>query len=91
MRHLACWALVMAAMATTLASCGWRQAPSGTVSPAPDGELGRIHAAVERALDAEPPRGYAAIPPGVRLLGVARDGDAVVIDLARTAGRIYEG
>jgi hypothetical protein len=61
-----------------------------------DPELDRIEAAVARALTASPPRGYAAVPPGVRLLSIARgDGRAIVMDFndalaAQGRGRVLE-
>lgn len=46
-------------------------------------ELSRIRAAVEKALDADPPRGYEAIPSGVRLLSVTEDANgAIVLNLS---------
>lgn len=48
--------------------------------PAGDEELGRIEAAVDAALRKEPPRGYSAIPPGVRLLSLTRRGNSIVLD-----------
>lgn len=41
-------------------------------------ELDRIRAAVEKALVSDPPRGYAAIPRGVRLLSVRQDATGVI-------------
>lgn len=54
--------------------------PSVARRPAGDEELGRIEAAVEAALRQEAPRGYSAIPPGVRLLSLTRRGDSIVLD-----------
>ena len=61
-----------------------------------DAELDRIRSAVARALRAQPPRGYAAIPKGVRLLSIARgDARSVVMDfsaelLTGGTGRVLE-
>ncbi len=43
-------------------------------------ELNQIKDAVERALSAPPPGGYAPIPKGVRLLSVSRNGDSMVLE-----------
>jgi hypothetical protein len=45
-------------------------------------ELSRIRAAVERALESDPPRGYEPIPRGVRLLAVTQDEDVIVLNLS---------
>lgn len=58
-------------------------------------ELSRIRAAVEKALRADPPRGYAAIPRGVRLLSVRQDDDGGIAlnlsgDLLASPTRVIE-
>jgi hypothetical protein len=61
-----------------------------------DSELGRIRSAIVAALAASPPRGYAQIPAGVRLLSVSREtGGRIVMDfsgelLAAGTGRPLE-
>jgi hypothetical protein len=60
-----------------------------------DGELDRIRTAVEDALAAAPPRGYSAIPTGVRLRSIDRRNGAIVLDfnaalLAGGTGRTLE-
>jgi hypothetical protein len=70
--------------------------PVGQVSAPRDEELRRIRAAVELAIVAPPPRGYAQIPRGVRLRSIERRGDAsIVMDfsaqlLAEGTGRVLE-
>ena len=51
-----------------------------TAQTAPDAELDRIRSAVQAALGTAPPRGYAAIPDGVRLRSIARRDAAIVMD-----------
>ena len=53
------------------------------VVPENDEELRRIAGAVEKALSSDPPRGYEAIPRGVRLNGVERRRDgSIVLDFS---------
>ena len=90
-------AIALAGGAWTSVGCAERHvSTTATATERQDVELGRIGAAVERALVADPPRGYAAVPKGVRLLSVARDdGRAIVLDftgelLAGGTGRVLE-
>ena len=90
--------VTIALLGGSLATAGCATRSVGAAVGAKDAqpaELGRIRAAVEKALVAEPPRGYAAVPKGVRLLSVERDDRAVVLDfsgelLAGGTGRVLE-
>src|SRR5688572_32911578 len=65
-------------------NCAAVSAPPADRPAAADRELGRITAAVQAALTAPPPRGYAPIPPGVRVLSITRGPDAqFVMDFSR--------
>jgi hypothetical protein len=81
-------AIAAATLAVVLGACAQRPAAAGPAAGprvALDGELSRIRAAIETALTAPPPRGYAPIPQGVRLLSVARAGNgAYALDFNRT-------
>ena len=71
------------ALALTLATapmlaCTNRPVTPATVTPQTDEELHRIAEGVNQALTSKPPRGYEAIPKGVRLLGVDRKQDGSI-------------
>src|SRR5687768_14592697 len=93
-------AIAAVALAVGLFACAQRHRAAGTPGAQSqsslDDELSRIHAAVEIALTAAPPRGYAPIPPAVRLLSIARTRNgAIVLDfnkalLAAGPGRPLE-
>jgi hypothetical protein len=74
-------ALVTALVAASLSAC----ACAGAVNARPempaqdDDELRRVRIAVEASLTAVPPRGYASIPTGVRLLSIARGTDRQIV------------
>jgi hypothetical protein len=76
--RFAAWALC-AAWVAGLACAARGQADLPTPADPPADELGRVRAAVEQALVSQPPRGYAAIPPGVRLLSVAEDAAGTIV------------
>ena len=65
-------ALAVALAVLPAAACATSASGGGEAPRPDDAELVRIRAAVEAALTAPPARGYAPIPPGVRLLSIAR-------------------
>jgi hypothetical protein len=83
------WLVIVAIGIASVAACAsvQRGAASSAVAgaQAPDEtELGRIQSSVEAALTAEPPRGYARVPRGVRLLALRRtESGAIVLDFSR--------
>ena len=97
-RLTAAFVLIPAALAACLGGCASGSVTGDGQPPpaqAPNGELDRIRSAVEAALAGGPPRGYAAIPEGVRLRSVSRRDAAIVLDfnaalLASGTGRVLE-
>lgn len=93
---------LLLATALPLMACGrGTAAPPATATAAGAGgeradvELDRIRAAIEAALAAAPPRGYSAVPAGVRLRSIGRRDGAIVLDfsaalLAGGTGRTLE-
>jgi hypothetical protein len=83
-RSTAAFLPIPAAFAAVLGGCAARGVTAGSQAPpsqaAADPELDRIRSAVQAALGAAPPRGYAAIPAGVRLRSVVRRDAAIVMD-----------
>jgi hypothetical protein len=69
------------ASAAGVATSGCAAREEATQPPADLGqtdELSRIRVAVERALVADPPRGYERIPSGLRLLAIGRDSTGTI-------------
>lgn len=76
--------LTMAVIVAYGSGCAVGASSRGNVATPDGSELGRIQAAIVAALAASPPRGYAPIPDGVRLLSISRQtGGRIVIDFSR--------
>lgn len=74
--------VAVSAALSGVAGCAHRGTAASLPADTGDSELGRIRIAVERALVATPPGGYARIPTGVRLLALGRDDRAIVMNFS---------